>query len=258
MTILGVAAFFVAPLLHPTSQQQATAVISNPATATAQAKQVATAQAFKSATLVAQASAQATATAAAPSIAQKQFDTITRTPPKFSNFRQNEKWTQKAPSCILDSQNATYEATVATPGQYVRCMAAQINLKNFAYQVTMNINGDAGGIIFRSVEQTGVFYRFSVTPGSGKFALILCQSDCSTNVVDGGTIIANGPLVVDPNQAVILTVIAKDSIINLYINGNFVDQLTDKLDSPGEIGVYAASINTSTTVTFTNPKVWQL
>src|SRR5207248_243493 len=163
-----------------------------------------------------QASAQASATAAAPSIAQKQFDEITNTPPKFTGFQRDEKWTQNA-SCILNPQAAIYEVTIATPGQYVRCMATATGYKNFAYQITMSINGDTGGLIFRSVEQTGVFYRFSMTPGSGEFAVIFCQSDCAANTAGGGTIFASNHVSVDPNQSVTLTVIAKDSIINLYV-----------------------------------------
>ncbi len=262
MTILGVAAFFMAPLLHPTSQQQATAVISNPATATAQAKQVATAQAFKSATIVAEATAQASATAAAPSIAQKQFDKIINTSPKVTGFQSDEKW-DKTASCILTPQNTAYQATVAIAGQYVRCMANTTQLKNFAYQVTLAINGDAGGVIFRSEDQTGTFYRFSLSnssakPNSDEFAVILCQQNCASNAVNEGTLLAQDQVSVDPNKPVILTVIARDTIIDMYVNGNFIYQLTDQPVLSGAIGVYAASINTSTSVTFTNPKVWQL
>src|SRR5205085_12223022 len=90
ISILALVVFLIAPNLQPTSPQ-ATVTASNPATATYQAKQVATAQAFKGATLVAEASAQASATAAAPSIAQKQFDRITSTPPKFTGFQIAEK-----------------------------------------------------------------------------------------------------------------------------------------------------------------------
>jgi hypothetical protein len=256
LTILGaVFAIIILPIvlfLYLTSPRT-NVTLSNLATATAQA--------HKSATLTtATRTAQTTATASTLLTAQTLYTTtIKPSSATFTGFRDTEKWDGGTASCtMLDPpQNTMYQASVTAPNQYVRCMAAATNFKNFAYQVAMNITGDAGGVIFRSVEPTGVFYRFSVTPASGEFAVILCQSDCSVNTADG-TLITKGQVGVDITKSVTLTIIAKESSVNLYVNGKFIDQLTDKLGSPGAIGVYAASTGTPTTVTFTNLKVWLL
>src|SRR5207249_4703218 len=118
--------------------------------------------------------------------------------------------------CILNPQAATYEATIATSRQYVRCMATATVYKNFAYQVALNIYGDAGGLIFRFDDKIGAFYRFSVssnaiTPNSYEYGVYQCTAEqkcASTNYIADGTRLAGDSVQVDPKAPVNLAVIA--------------------------------------------------
>jgi hypothetical protein len=142
-------------------------------------------------------------------------------------------------------------------------MATATHFENFAYQVTMNIEGDAGGVIFRSDEKAGTFFRFALsnnptTPDTDGYTVYLCQRDCSAKSVSEGVPLVQDQVHVDPNKPVILTVIAKNGTIDLYVNGKSTYQLLEQPVLFGAIGVYAASFSNATTVTFTNLKVWQL
>ncbi len=211
-----------------------------------------------------------------PQARQEELATIMKTAPALSGFQATDQWSAPAPSggtpsvtntqsCTVGANNS-YLAVMNAPGYYVPCIAQKPMFGNFALQVTMQIQGDAGGIIFRANEASGIYYRLSInqsnptTPGDDTLSLLLCNSDCLTMSVREGTSLLPATLSVpsSPVKPVTLALIAQNSSIDIFINGQFVTHVVDSTLLQGQIGVYAASVSDPTTVTFSRLKVWSL
>jgi hypothetical protein len=185
------------------------------------------------------------------SFAQTLYDNTIKKAPTFIGFQDDEKWDNNSTCSILAPGNAVYQVSAASPGQYVRCMATATHFENFAYQVAMSIEGDAGGVIFRSDAKDNTFFRFALsnnptTPNIDGFAIYVCQGNCSAKSVSEGMPLVQDQVHVDPNKPVILTVIAKNGTIDLYANGKSTYQLLEQPVLFGAIGVYAASFSNAT------------
>lgn len=180
-------------------------------------------------------------------------------------------------SCVLGTNNSgntndTDQVTISQDSSYAPCLSALPNpLKNFVYQVSVSITGDAAGIIFRAYNNNNNYYRFSairtLDPQKVSYSAILCDTinTCINNAVNQGTLLpVQGSLKVEPKQPIQLTVLAQDKNIDLYINGTYVARVVDNAIHAGQIGVYAAlfgsnaTTNTVTNATFTGLKVWSL
>ena len=191
---------------------------------------------------------------------QNEYSNIMKSKPTIVGFQASEQWSTTADkTCTFDNPDA-YHAVIKTKNQYTRCMAANTKFKNFALQVTMNINGGAGGVIFRD-NSNGTYYRFAFNqsdPNALTYSIYLCNSDCTTDAVGTGAPLASDPVNVDQTKPITLTIIAKDDNIDLYINKTFLKHINDRTSLSGQIGVFAASLGTDTDVTFSNLKVWSL
>jgi hypothetical protein len=132
----------------------------------------------------------------------------------------------------------------------------------------MKIEGDAGGVIFRSSDAQKIHYRLSVksdnNPGAYTITVIRCkeqENNCSLENITG-TALLDPPASVqaDRTEPIKLAIIAQDKTFDVFINEKFVITVNDTLDKPqeGQIGLYAASITNSTTVTFSELKVWKI
>ena len=200
-------------------------------------------------------------TAAPTSDPQALFNNTTKKPasPNYALISTDppskKDWPQTSGTC--DLMNDGYHITASTPGQYTSCMLQNGTYNDFAFQVQMQISpsGDAGGMIFRSNSQMSMFYRFSID-AQGSYVLLVC-TQCASNANINAQQLKGGTLPKASNQYT-LTVIASKNTIYLYINGQFIVQVTDSTSSSGAIGLYAASINQATTVIFTKAKVWKL
>ncbi len=201
---------------------------------------------------------------------QKQFDDISKNKPTIDGFRTNEQWdttVQDNVSSCAYSNNTSYAVTMKQSGKYVPCIAAGPSFKNFALQITMDIKGDAGGVIFRDDTAKGTYYRLSVnllyqqSTDSPGFPLFLCNNgECADNGVntgnqlspkDSSTKVGKGPLT--------LTIIARDKNIDLYVNGKYLQRFIETNGTgAGKVGLYAADLNHETTVTFSGLKIWLL
>jgi 3-keto-disaccharide hydrolase/TIR domain-containing protein len=153
-----------------------------------------------------------------------------------------------------------YHASITVANQHTACMSRKADFKNFAYQAQVTlINGDAGGLIFRSDNAVSTFYRFAID-STGAYRLFSCQG-CTGNQ-NAGNVLAFGDLGIKANQPNTLTVIAINNTINLYVNGQFVKSVTDTTATSGELGVYAGTFVQAfmhpTEVAFSNVKVWVL
>jgi hypothetical protein len=58
------------------------------------------------------------------------------------------------------------------------------------------------------------------------------------------------------NQNNTIAIVVNGSGIDLYINGNNVDSVTDTTYSSGNIGLVASTINNTTEVVYSNLKIW--
>jgi hypothetical protein len=146
-------------------------------------------------------------------------------------------------------------ASVSQPSFYVPCFAHATNFGNFAFEAQVNIvKGDQAGLIFRANDASSKFYVFRIGR-DGNYALYLSK-DAKNSVPiaeDSSSVIKTGL-----GQINILTVIAQNSNIYLYINKQFVGSVNDGTYASGEIGVFAGDNTNATEVAFSNIRVWNL
>jgi hypothetical protein len=146
-------------------------------------------------------------------------------------------------------------ASVFSKGFYVPCFAHATNFSNFAYQVQVTIHeGDEGGIAFRANDANSQFYFFRI--GRDGFYSLYVSKDEKHNLsiaYDSSTAISTAL-----NQPNLLTVIAQGNTFYLYINKQYVGNVSDNSYSSGEIGVFAGDNNNPTDVSFSNAQVWSL
>ncbi len=151
----------------------------------------------------------------------------------------------------------TYHATLFSKNFYFPCFARTSNFSNFAFQVQMKINqGDEGGLVFRSNSNSSLaqFYLFSVNQnGSYRLDVSKDTTHNTSLVADNSSAIKTGT-----GQTNLLTVVAKGSVMYLYINKQYVASASDSTYSSGMLGVFASDTTANTDVSFTNAKVWKL
>src|SRR5579872_6227073 len=149
-----------------------------------------------------------------------------------------------------------YHAIIQRTTYLALCFAHATNFSNFAFQVQMTIiKGGAGGLIFRANTSGSEMYRFEVEP-DGHYELISTDASNSVGRLTGtqySTAIKTGL-----NQFNILTVIARENHIYLYINGQYVNDAVDTTYSIGRIGLFAWDNGQPTEVVFSNAEVWRL
>jgi eukaryotic-like serine/threonine-protein kinase len=151
--------------------------------------------------------------------------------------------------------NGAFHVSVSQQGTYHSCTAGTTNYSNFTYQVQMTIvQGDSGGIIFRTSEANGAFYYFHIGI-DGSYALDLYNNNNFISTLKSGS---NTAINSGLNQSNLIAVVASGSNITLYVNNQSIDSVTDNTYSQGEIGVAASSIGNTASVVFTNAKVWTL
>jgi eukaryotic-like serine/threonine-protein kinase len=147
--------------------------------------------------------------------------------------------------------SSAYLATVSTSGEYHYCTAASTSLGNFAYEVQMTIaQGDQAGIVFRVNDTNHTFYFFHID-SQGNYALDIHNINCCSTLKSGNTAINT-----TSGQSNILGVVANGSQIDLYVNHQKIDSVTDTTYSQGEVGVAAYDSTNPTEAIFTNAKVW--
>src|SRR5947209_6251465 len=114
-----------------------------------------------------------------------------KTQPTITDFRAADQWgpaSTDTQNCKLNG--STYVVSTQDPNKYTVCLA-KLKYTNFALQVTMAIQGDAGGVIFRD-DGNGTYYRFAfnqsdpTTPQADTYSVFLCNKDCNNNQVGAG------------------------------------------------------------------------
>ena len=176
----------------------------------------------------------------------------------------NDPLNDKSRSTWLGSQGSSYSCAFAGGAYHVRlakansylgCLAPNITLHNFAFQVEVNIvKGDVGGIIFRSNYAKSNFYTLRVAAGNP-------NAFCSFTLYGNNTVkdVQNTIAQANLQQFTLLTVISYENVFYFYLNRNFVMKSQDSTLSTGAIGMYAANSSSSTTeVMFRNARAWKL
>ncbi len=136
------------------------------------------------------------------------------------------------------------------------CLASP-NFSDFAYQVQMTIvKGDGGGIGFRIDNTKGSSYTFFIGQ-NGDYAL-WSFNNCGSNNCKFSELRSGSSPVINTGlgQSNLLAVVASGSTIDLYVNNQKIDSVSDSSYSQGQIGVSATYLNGPTEVVFSNAKVW--
>ncbi|HYK86148.1 MAG TPA: family 16 glycoside hydrolase [Ktedonobacteraceae bacterium] len=138
---------------------------------------------------------------------------------------------------------------------YSWCIAEIPVFRDFAYQVQMKImEGDGGGLVFRSEGKVGNYYYFHVGQDGSYGLSIFVAKGQPIDVVKGtSTSIKTGL-----GQANMLCVVVRGSDIAMYVNRQAVAEVIDTVYSSGQIGVVADEDSKTTDVAYTNAQVWAL
>ncbi len=248
----------------------ATATVNAQVTGTAQANAqstanaLATSQAQANATATAQASATAAASATATAL-QAILSQATSGNPTLTDSMSapsNNNWDQLPASNSTASGSCAYtggayHSNMPTKGFFQPCYAQAPTFSNFAFQVQMTITrGDEGGILFRADPANSKFYLFRISQ-SGAYDLFLYVDNQGThakNLLSNSTSLIKSGL----NQNNTITVVARGGAIYFYINGQYLDSVSNNMFTSGKIGVFGESNTNSTDVAFSNARVWQL
>ncbi|MFL5626019.1 MAG: serine/threonine protein kinase [Ktedonobacteraceae bacterium] len=231
---------------------------------TANSNATATAQS-NNATATAQAQAQATAHAQATAVAQATAKVIAANPDPYpprtgkislidplNGGSSDANWSTTA-GCGFRS--GSYHASEARSGIFNACFLAKPTYTNFTMQVDMTvIKGDCGGIVFHANSGSGKEYLFRVCQDNQHYYLYNCPGFDTTcqNITSDLSLDINLGL----NQTNRIALVVNGSGIDLYINDNNVDSVTDSTYPSGNIGLVASTINNNTEVVYSNLKIW--
>ncbi len=126
------------------------------------------------------------------------------------------------------------------------------NFSNFAYEVQVTlVQGDRAGTIFRVDDTNHTFYFFGID-NQGNYVLDIHNQNSSITLKSG----TNSAINTTADQANVLGVVANGSQIDLYMNRQKIDSVTDTTLSQGVVGVAVYDSTNPTSATFTNAKVW--
>ena len=240
-----------------TAQTQQTQVANATSTADTQATGTAVAVANATATANAQATAFVVATQTA---LQNIYTSATSGTPALSealSFNTSSNWdigtAQGGGGCAFSG--GAYHASLDTKGFFLPCLANNTSFSNFAMQVQMTIvSGDAGGLVIRANGGASKLYALSITSG-GSYDLFVSRSSTQNSDLLNGSAPSFKQRT---GQTNLLTIIARGSNIYLYINKQYVGNVTDSTYSSGQIGVLVDAHNNPTNVAFSNLQVWRL
>jgi hypothetical protein len=204
---------------------------------------------------------QSTTTAMATMTPGTLYTQVTSRTPTINDSLQSQstsQWDslqQQGVSCLFT--NGTYHDSILPPAKAPKrqaCLAEEPVFANLALQVDMQIlQGDVGGIIFRANGRSS-YYWFSLD-SHGCYRLVLLTAAGQAQILSNDQFSCLSITMQNTNQ---LTVIAQNSNIYLYIDGNFIHQFSNSFLTKGQIGLMAIERTQPTTIAFSNLKVWQL
>ncbi len=150
-----------------------------------------------------------------------------------------------------------YHTRTLKGGYFYPCVADATDFANFAYEIDMKIiKGDCGAILFRVDSANTSFYYFRVCQ-DGTYALYDYTNNSGSTLIDSqSSSVINAGL----NQSNLLAVVAQGSTLDLYVNQQKIDSISDSSYTHGKIGVVADGYphNRPTEVVYSNARVWKL
>jgi hypothetical protein len=253
-------------LLHAQATANARATFGAHTTAAAQAagtaRALATQQAsiYATATALGQATAQSDQLTATATTLNDRLSQITQGKAAFSDSLSDASgqgaWDQGDPTagtgCLFS--NGSYQASSGRPGFLQPCIARATSFSNFVYQVQMTITrGSQGGLLFRADATSQSYYLFRIGI-DGSFALDLYQGSSGRTLLNG----YSSAITTGLTQTNMLSVLADQSTLVLYVNEQVVASLSDTSLSAGQIGVVAIDYGLPTVAEFSDASVWTL
>lgn len=155
-------------------------------------------------------------------------------------------------SCLF--KGGSYHVLAPNQGFYESCNENTKGFADFAFQVDMTIiNGDRGGILFRSNSGNGQTYLWDMN-ARGAYDLYVYSGFAASQ----SQTLLNGAIdfmLAGVNQ---ITVIALGNTLSFYLNQQFIASIADPTLKAGQVGVLADDYQQPTEVTFNNAKVWVL
>ncbi len=223
------------------------------ATATAQAKATATTQANETATaLVNDKNATATAQALA---SRNPYPPNTGTLALDDPLNDNSKgygWeegTRDGGTCTFTG--GVYQSSIPQDGVFHSCLALNADFSNFAFEVQATItSGNYSGIVFRASRATTQFYYFLINR-NGDFFLKVFFNKTDNSIIASGS---SPAIHTNLNEMNLIAVVAQASNIDLYVNHQLINSLSDTTYNHGQVGVVTLAGEAS----FSNARVWTL
>ncbi|HZT98009.1 MAG TPA: CHAT domain-containing protein [Ktedonobacteraceae bacterium] len=150
--------------------------------------------------------------------------------------------------------NGTYHVSATKPPYSLSC-PARVQFSNFTFEVQMTIiHGDCGGTIFREDVTGTKFYYFEVC-SSGSYGLYLYLDNKVSK-----TLASNPSPAITPglNQPMTIAVVANGSTLDLYVNHQKIDSVTDRAYTGGYLAFDVDAQGNPTEVAFSNARAWTL
>jgi pSer/pThr/pTyr-binding forkhead associated (FHA) protein/tetratricopeptide (TPR) repeat protein len=163
--------------------------------------------------------------------------------------------TNSSGTCGFTGQ--AYDVSTPRNNFFFFCTAEATNFSNFAFEAQMQIlKGDCGGLIFRADANNGKLYLFDVCQ-DGSYSLYLYRNFSGTTAKTLGSG-SSAAITTGLNQTNVLAVVAQGTALDLYVNNQKIDSVSDGTYSHGQIALAADASNDPTEVAFNNARVWTL
>ena len=156
-------------------------------------------------------------------------------------------------SCTF--HGGAYHIKSVEKSYYSWCIAEVPTFHNFAFQVRMTVvEGDGGGLVFRSDGKSGNYYYFHVGQ-DGSYGLAIFVATGHEHDVLTGT---SSSIITGVGKTNVLCVIVRGNDIALYVNKQPLAKFTDSSYQSGQVGVVADEDSDTTDVAYSNAQVWVL
>jgi hypothetical protein len=177
----------------------------------------------------------------------------------YDSISSGAMWEQDANSDrtgFCEFSNGAYHATMNKPENNYRTCAWTLNgyFRNFAYAMQVTIlQGDCAGVFFRADDTIGIQYDAVLCQGEGlKLYKIGPPPDVQLRLL------TEIPMKINLKKSYQMIVVAQDSTLTVFLNGNQVAQTQDSSNLQGYGGVIAIDENNSTDAIFSNATLWTL
>lgn len=156
--------------------------------------------------------------------------------------------------------NGMYEIHQLPPKKFFKCsnngpQGGQI-YNDFAFEVKMTISqGDCGGLTIRG-SRDGSEYFFEVCQ-NGLYRLVKYMPNSNSTTLTGE--FRSSPVINQgTGQSNVVAVVAHGNTLDLYVNSQNIDSVSDDAYSQGSIGLTAGASSNETTVTYQDVRVWRI